>query len=160
MTDSPDRDEIIAPYRRNGQLSGRCLCGAVRIKIDGDYIAAVGACHCLMCQRWNGMTFGSFVATAAHVSVTGDVSRHASSSFSERAFCSTCGSHIWMRDTDPDQKEIELFPGLFEGAKDFTLISEIYTDRAPNYCQFAGDHRRKTRAEYEATNLFVEGDAT
>lgn len=160
MTEAQNRDDIIAPYRRSGQLSGRCLCGAVRVEIDGDYIAAVGACHCLMCQRWNGMLFGSFVATAAHVTVTGDVTRHASSSFSERAFCSTCGSHIWLRNVDPDETEIELFPGLFEEARDFALLSEIYTDRAPKYAHLAGEHRRKTRADYEATNQFVEGDAT
>ncbi|MEW9920082.1 GFA family protein [Marimonas sp. MJW-29] len=160
MTEAPAVEDIVAPYRRTGQLSGRCLCGAVRIEIDGDYIAAVGACHCLMCQRWNGMLFGSFVATAAHVTVTGDVTRHASSSFSERAFCTACGSHIWLRNIDPEETEIELFPGLFEGAKDFVLLSEIYSDRAPHYVTLAGDHRRKTRADYEARNPFVEGDAT
>ena len=76
------------------------------------------------------------------VTVTGDVTRHASSTFSERAFCSTCGSHIWLRNTDPEETEIELFPGLFEGARDFVLLSEIYTDRAPHYATLAGDHRR------------------
>lgn len=152
-------EDIVAPHRRAGQLSGRCLCGAVQIQIDGDYIAAVGACHCVMCQRWNGMLFGSFVATADHVTVTGDVRVHRSSSFSERAFCATCGSHIWLRNTNPEETEIELFPGLFEAAKDFTLLSEIYTDRAPCYAALAGDHRRATRAEYEARNPFVEGDA-
>lgn len=160
MDDAQSREDIVAPFRRSGKLSGRCLCGAVEIKIDGDYVAAVGACHCLMCQRWNGMLFGSFVATAAHVTVTGDVSRHQSSSFSERAFCTACGSHIWLRNTDPEDTEIELIPGLFEAAKDFALLSEIYTDRAPHYAALAGDHRRKTRAEYEARNPFVEGDAT
>ena len=157
---SDERTDIVAPHRRNGKLSGRCLCGAVRVEIDGDYVAAVGACHCLMCQRWGGMLFGSFVATADHVDVMGEVTRHASSTFSERAFCTTCGSHIWIRNTDPEETEIELFPGLFEDAKDWPLISEIYTDRAPQYTPLAGDHRRATRAEYEARNKFVEGDAT
>ncbi len=159
MVEEQSREDIVAPYRRTGRLSGRCLCNSVRIEIDGDYIAAVGACHCLMCQRWNGMLFGGFVAKSAHVTVTGDVTRHASSSFSERAFCSKCGSHIWLRNTDPEETEIELFPGLFEEAKDFVLLSEIYTDRAPAYATLAGNHRRKTRAQYEEKNNFVEGDA-
>ena len=152
--------DILGPYRRTGRLDGRCLCGAIRIAVDGDYVAAVGACHCLMCQRWNGMLFGSFVATAAHVTITGDVTRHPSSTFSERGFCAVCGSHVWLRNIDPEETEIELFPGLFEGARDFVLLSEGYTDRAPHYVTLAGDHRRKTRAEYEAHNPFVEGDAT
>lgn len=158
MTEETSREDIIAPYRRRGRMQGRCLCGVVGIEIDGDYIAAIGACHCKMCQRWNGMLFGSFVAARDAVTVTGDVTRHASSSFSERAFCSACGSHIWLRNTDPAETEIELFPGLFDEARDFVLLSEIYTDRAPHYLPLSGDHRRKTRAEYESQNQFVEGD--
>ena len=132
MVEEQSREDIVAPYRRTGRLSGRCLCNAVRIEIDGDYIAAVGACHCLMCQRWNGMLFGGFVATSAHVIVTGDVTRHASSPFSERAFCSKCGSHIWLRNTDPEETEIELFPGLFEEAKDlYCCRKSIRTARRP-----------------------------
>lgn len=151
---------IVEPYRRTGRLPGRCLCGAVRIDIDGDYIAAVGVCHCLMCQRWNGLLYGSFSASADAVTVTGPVTRYASSDFAERAFCGTCGSAIWFRDVDAPGKDYELMPGLFPDAADFPLISEIYTDRAPAYVPLAGDHRRKSRAEYEATAKFVEGDPT
>ena len=159
MGEDVTREDIIAPFRRTGQMQGRCSCGDVVIDVDGDYIAAVGACHCLMCQRWNGMVFGSFVAARDAVQVRGPVSVHASSSFSDRAFCTTCGSHIWLRGTDEAETEIELFPGLFPDAGSFVLLSEIYTDRAPNYAPLAGNHRRKTRAEYEAKNNFVEGDA-
>ena len=139
-------------------MSGRCLCGAVRIELDGDYIAAIGACHCLMCQRWNGTLYATFSASADAVSYSGPVTRHASSHFAERAFCTTCGSHLWLRDTHEADTEYELMPGLFEDAKGFPLISEIYIDRAPAYVPLAGDHPRKTRADYEAKNLFVEGD--
>ncbi|MEM9638453.1 MAG: GFA family protein, partial [Pseudomonadota bacterium] len=91
MMDAAARDALIAPHRRTGRLSGRCLCGAVKIEIDGNYVAAIGACHCVMCQRWNGMLFGSFVADTRAVTVTGLVKSYASSSFSERGFCETCG---------------------------------------------------------------------
>ena len=158
MNDDVSREDVSVPFRRKGQMGGRCLCGGVTIEIDGDHVAAVGACHCKMCQRWNGMLFGSFVASADAVTVTGEVTRHLSSSFSERAFCSTCGSHIWLRYVDPDEGEIELFPGLFDDAWEFPLVSEIYTDRAPHYTPLTGGHRRKTRAEYESQNKFVEGD--
>lgn len=139
-------------------MSGRCLCGAVNIEVDGNYVAAIGACHCVMCQRWNGMLFGSFVAETQAVTVTGPVKGYASSSFSERGFCETCGSSVWLRSTDPDEPEIELFPGLFKEAADFVLLSEIYTDLAPNYACLKGAHPRKTRAEVQAQHPFVEGD--
>lgn len=158
MTEELSREDIVAPYRRSGTLSGKCLCGAVHVEIAGDYIAAVGVCHCAMCQRWNGAMSGGFVATAAAVSITGDVTVYASSPFAERAFCTSCGSHIWLRDTNPEEREIELLPGLFDAARDFPVISEIYVDRAPQYAVLAGDHIRKTRADYEVRNQFVEGD--
>jgi len=146
------------PYRRTGTLHGNCLCGAVTIEVDGDYIAAVGVCHCTMCQRSNGVLFGAFEAAAAAVTTSGPAQRYASSSFAERAFCGTCGSALWLRDTSPAGMGYELMPGLFAKAADFPLISEIYHDRAPAYVPLAGDHRRGTRAEYEQKNLHIEGD--
>ncbi len=149
---------IVEPYRKTGTLSGRCLCGAVTIDVDGAYVAAVGVCHCLMCQRWSGMAYGAFSAAADAVTVHGPAQSYASSSFAERAFCSRCGSPLWLRNTDKPDEDFELMPGMFPEAVEFPLISEIYTDRAPACVPLAGDHRRKTRAEYEAHAQFVEGD--
>lgn len=149
---------MIDAYRRTGRLQGRCTCGDVSMTVDGDYVAAVGACHCLMCQRSTGTVFMSFEAAAAAVTVSGPVKSHATSDFAERAFCGTCGSNLWLRNTGPEA-DYEFLPGLFPDAAGFPLISEIYIDRAPAYMALAGDHPRKTRADYEARNLFVEGDA-
>jgi len=49
-------------------------------------------------------------------------------------------------------------PGLFDEARDWPLRSEIYVDRAMASIRLGGHHRRKSRAEYEAENPFVEGD--
>lgn len=137
-------------------IEGRCLCGAVRIRVsDGDF--RVGACHCRMCQRWSGGLFLCFNAT--DVEVEGPVARHASSSFAERAFCPTCGSHLWMRNTDPAADSYDLMPGLFDAAADWPMRSEVYSDQALACVRLAGDHRRATRAEYEARNLHIEGNA-
>lgn len=148
------------PYRRTGVLHGTCLCKSVSITVDGDYIAAVGICHCIMCQRSNGVVFGAFEASPGAVTAVGPVQTYASSSFAERTFCGTCGSALWLRDTTPDSAGYELMPGLFAEAADFPLISEGYHDKAPAYLPFKGDHRRGTQAEYEAKNRFVDGDAS
>lgn len=150
---------MIDAYRSNGRIHGRCTCGAVTIDVDGDYVAAVGACHCLMCQRWTGTVFMAFEAAADAVTVRGPATAHATSGFAERAFCGTCGSALWLRNTTPPDADFELMPGLFPDASGFPLISEIYMDRAPAYVPLSGDHPRKTRAEYEARQPFVEGDA-
>ncbi len=141
-----------------GGLEGRCLCGAVTIRVDGAHDPRAGACHCRMCQRWSGGLFLCFDAKASAVSVEGPVARYASSPFAERAFCPSCGSHLWMRDLEVEDGDFGLMPGLFDAARDWPLRSEIYTDRAMASARLAGDHPRATRAEYEAKNLHIEGD--
>ena len=92
--------------------------------------------------------------------MTGEVRRYRSSPFAERAFCPACGSHLWFNDVDEggEPKEYELMPGLFDAARGWSLRSEIYVDRAMESARLAGEHPRKTRAEYEAENPFIEGD--
>jgi hypothetical protein len=113
-----------------------------------------------MCQRWTGGLFLAFEAEAAGVTVAGPVTRYRSSDFAERAFCAVCGSHLWLRNTGPDETTLELMPGLFDEARDWPLRSEIYTDRAFASIRLQGDHRRATRHEYEQKNLFVAGDGS
>lgn len=141
-------------------ITGHCLCGAVRITVAGQQDASVGACHCRMCQRWTGGLFLCFKAPASAVTVTGEVTRYRSSSFAERAFCPRCGSHLWFNDLEEgaEPQVYELMPGLFDVARTWPLRSEIYVDRAMASVHLLGDHRRKSRADYEAENPFVEGD--
>ena len=141
-------------------ITGRCLCGAVMITVAGAHDPRVGACHCRMCQRWSGGLFVCFTAEASAVTVTGEVSRFRSSTFAERAFCPRCGSHLWFNDVEPgsEPQRYELMPGLFDAARHWPLRSEIYIDRALASLQLAGEHARKTRADYEADNPFVAGE--
>lgn len=139
-------------------LTGHCLCGAVTVTVAGAHDNRPGACHCRMCQRWSGGIFMCFEASAEAVTVTGAVTRYASSDFSERAFCPRCGSHLWMRNTDTEHSAFELMPGLFDESRGWSMRSEIYTDRA--IARLRGDHPTATRAQYEAKNKFVKGDAS
>ncbi|PHQ98537.1 MAG: aldehyde-activating protein [Marinosulfonomonas sp.] len=141
-----------------GQIEGRCLCGAVTIRIDGIHDPRPGACHCRMCQRWSGGLFLCFNAAEEAVTVEGPVTRFASASFAERAFCTACGSHLWMRDIGGAAAGYDLMPGLFDAARDWPLRSEIYTDRAMASVRLEGDHSRATRAEYESKNSHIEAD--
>lgn len=138
-------------------LKGHCLCGAVHIEIAA-HRGFTAVCHCRMCQRWSGGLFICVPAEAADVAVTGPVVRYPSSDFAERAFCGTCGSHLWFRMHEGDG-HFAIMPGLFDGALDLPLRSEIYTDRAMRGLALPGEHRRASRAEYEATNAHVTGDA-
>lgn len=161
MNPSSAQSQPAASTRRTPPgITGHCLCGAVTITVAGEHDPRVGACHCRMCQRWSGGLFLCFTADAAAITVTGEVTRYRSSAFAERAFCPRCGSHLWFNDVDEGGQPrcYELMPGLFDAARDWPLRSEIYVDRAMACVRLAGDHRRRTRAEYEAENPFVEGD--
>lgn len=132
-------------------LAGRCLCGETTVRV-GRHRAAVGACHCSRCRRWTGSALFSFEADPDGVEVSGPVKtwKH---KIAERAFCGKCGTLLWLKDFDGP---FEFQVGLFDDARDFPLISEIYTDQAFAAVTLAGDHRRATSAEYEAKNRIVE----
>jgi hypothetical protein len=137
-------------------MQGHCLCGAVTIAVTASR-GFTAVCHCRMCQRWSGGLFICVPAEAEDVQVTGPVTQFHSSDIAERAFCGTCGSHLWFRGTNSDG-HYALVPGLFDESRDLPLKSEIYTDRALPGLALPGDHRRATRAEYEAKNAHLEGD--
>ena len=136
------------------RLAGQCLCGAVRITAV-PRAAESSACHCETCRRWSGAAVWGFVAAAEDVTVAGEVRSYPSSAFAERAFCPVCGTHLWIRDHDQDY---DLLPGLFDGAAAFPLSHEVYSDRAFAAVCLAGAHPRLTRAEYQASHPFAEGD--
>ncbi len=130
---------------------GQCLCGAVQIRI-GAHDAAVSVCHCSLCQRWTGFALAVFRAPADQVRVSGPVRTYRASTFAERAFCETCGSHLWMRDDDGDY---DLVPAIFDAASDWPLDHEIYADHALASARLAGDHPRGSASDYEAANRHV-----
>ena len=132
-------------------ITGRCLCGDVTVQV-GRHRAEVGACHCSRCRRWTGSALFAFEAEADAVEVAGPV-RVWKHEIAERASCGTCGTLLWLRSHG---EAYEFQVGLFDAAKGYPLISEIYTDCAFAAVQLAGDHKRATQAEYEAKNPIVE----
>ncbi len=132
-------------------ITGRCLCGAVEVRV-GRHRAEVGACHCSRCRRWTGSALFVFVADKGAVEANGPI-RVWNHEIAERASCETCGTLLWLRDHD-GQHELQV--GLFDAAKDYPLISEIYTDCAFASVSLAGDHKRATMADYEKKNRNVE----
>jgi hypothetical protein len=79
-------------------LTGGCLCGAVRFRLEGAPFDA-GWCHCRTCQLNSGspaMVFAT-VPFADYVFEAGEaaVKRVKSSSFGHRAFCGECGTPLY-----------------------------------------------------------------
>lgn len=134
----------------NAILSGRCLCGEVTVSLTPAK-TSLGACHCEMCRRWTGSAFVTIGAAPGSLSVTGPVRTFKSSDWAERSFCGTCGSTLWYHLVIPGHQAHFVAAGLFDDAGGLTLDDEIYIDSKPAGYGFAGDHKRMTKAEVEAT---------
>jgi hypothetical protein len=77
------------------------------------------------------------------------ISRFRSSDWAERAFCRTCGTHLFYHLTAADQHIVWI--GTFDDLTPFQLESEIFIDEKPQGYAFAGDHPRLTGAEFLAS---------
>ncbi len=93
-------------------ITGGCQCGAVRYRVTGE-LGDSGICHCRMCQRAAGNVFAPLV-TATGVVWQGTPGRWASSNISERGFCATCGTPLFLRDFDRPEDEVELMIGTLD----------------------------------------------
>jgi hypothetical protein len=81
--------------------TGGCACGAIRYEI-ADEPLAMNDCQCRDCQRKSGTGHGSYLTfpskervklegSAQHWDITSD-----SGNVKSRAFCSTCGSPVYV----------------------------------------------------------------
>jgi hypothetical protein len=132
---------------------GRCLCGKVRISANAINLD-VHACHCNMCQQWNGgPTMSVHCGTGVTFTNEDNISVYRSCSWAELGFCKSCGSHLFYRLIDNGEYLIQT--GTFDSANGFVLDQQIFIDEKPSFYNFANKTRDLTGAEvfaqYEST---------
>ncbi|TXH03607.1 MAG: GFA family protein [Nevskiaceae bacterium] len=81
-------------------LTGSCLCGGVRYRIDGP-LPPIQICHCSQCRKAQGTPFATNAPvdeTAFHL-LSGDelLRSYESSPGKQRVFCGRCGSPVYSR---------------------------------------------------------------
>ncbi|MFN3507513.1 MAG: GFA family protein [Allorhizobium sp.] len=96
----------------NDDKTGRCLCGAVTVRVRGK-LGPVSYCHCSQCRRQTGLYYATTAATLDEVEISGrdSIGIYRASPEAERAFCQTCGSPIYWKEND--EPRISLMAGLF-----------------------------------------------
>lgn len=90
------------------QLTGKCLCGAVRYELTGAP-KVVALCHCRDCQRAAGapaVSWAMYPESALTVT-QGHPKTINSSGTALRSFCPDCGSGLFYRNA-------EILPGLVD----------------------------------------------
>lgn len=129
----------------DGKATGRCLCGAVKIKLTGNH-KDVGVCHCGMCRHWSG---GPLMAVEAgqDIEIEGkdNVASYRSSEWAERAFCKTCGSNLYYRLVEAD--DYMVCAGILDDQEGFALTTQVFIDEKPGFYDFANETKTMTGAE-------------
>ena len=115
-------------------LSGNCLCGAIRFECDCDPIASY-LCHCTDCQHATGGAFSACVLVpVAALRVTRGspirFERTADSGNSVvREFCGSCGSALFSNSpARPDWQVIRM--GVLDDPSELRPMLHIWTDSA------------------------------
>ncbi len=98
-------------------LTGGCLCGGVRFRVDAPLVVAT-YCHCTRCQRRTG-TAASAQARIQPGSLTvtqGEelIRTYAPPDGFPKLFCGACGSALWSRNPD-DREIVSVRLGAFDG---------------------------------------------
>ncbi len=141
------------------ELSGQCLCGAVKFTCapkpqdDGVHI---DACHCGMCRRLvGGPLLGVTLAAPPTVEDETQLAIYESSDWAERLFCKTCGSNLFYRMKDGGLYTV--IAGALDDLSGAKLTLEIFTDEKPAYYDFAQETKKMTGAEVMAA--FASGES-
>lgn len=133
--------------------TGRCLCGAVRYRVQGT-LGDVLICHCEECRRWHG-----------HVSATTAVARHEltvidgrglrwirsprSDARARRGFCAECGSSVFW--DAPGHETISIAAGTLDPPTGLRVASHWFVSQAGDYYELPEDgllrHERSGEGE-------------
>jgi hypothetical protein len=98
-------------------LTGGCLCGAVRFRIDAPLVRA-SYCHCTRCQRRTGTAASAQALTAPGSMTITQGEEHVGvfrppDGFA-KMFCGLCGAALWSQSpADPQVVSVRL--GAFDG---------------------------------------------
>lgn len=105
-------------------LTGRCLCGAVRLEARGAPLR-VGACHCLDCRKHHGaLVYAAAIFPQEAVTVTGETAE-----YQRRHFCPRCGSSVYALSGD----EADVHLGILDGPDLPVPQYELWTIRRPDW---------------------------
>lgn len=124
--------------------TGRCLCGAVRYKVEGP-LRDVLECHCSMCRRIHGHIGAYSAAPKTSLALVDDsgLKWFRSSDKARRGFCGTCGSTLFW---DPLHKDyIAIAAGTLDRPTGLRTVLQIHVADAGDYYTVRDDIPQRSR---------------
>lgn len=117
---------------KKGNLSGSCLCGGVRYRIEG-LVRDVVNCHCTQCQK----TSGHYVAATRvdeknlRIEKNETLTWYQSTPGYERGFCNKCGGSLFWSRLGDDQTSV--MAGTLDKPTGLKTVKNIYLEDAGDY---------------------------
>ena len=114
------------------EISGQCLCGAVRVTAQTDN-PILRACHCEMCRRHTSGAFFSIETVPGSVTVTGDAVTYRSSEWAQRGLIMAAMAYHRDRDYEAArasaQRYLDFYPTGEDAAYAQYLLAISYYDQ-------------------------------
>ena len=110
----------------NSDITGGCLCGAIRYRATVAPYSVVH-CHCSLCRRAAGapvVTWATFHSDEVEFT-QGEPKRYESSATAWRSFCSDCGTQIVFQYNDRPES-IHLTLASFDDPESITPLHHIF----------------------------------
>ena len=140
------------------ELTGGCLCGAVRFRVAAEPIAAY-YCHCTMCQRIGGGPFsvGATVPIEEFAFTKGEPAAYQSSSGFVRIFCGQCGSPLSTQaKAHPELADFSL--GCLDEPNAIEPEFHLFTSTQVSWCEVADGLPRHAEWAPELAKLWAVSD--
>lgn len=114
------------------QISGGCLCRAVRFEVTGA-LRDVVLCHCAMCRKTHGHigAYTNAPKESLRVLESRGLKWYSSSHVARRGFCNECGASLFWERTKGDL--ISIAAGALDPPTGLSTTLQIFVDSAGDY---------------------------
>ena len=131
------------------EQTGKCLCGGVRFRLP-EVPREAAICHCGICRKLNGGLPPAVVSVAPPIFDADDALKwRQSSPWGRRGFCAECGTQLFWRPIDSDEKDgWVVLVGALEQPPPLKIVRHIFVDEKPDFYDFADNAPRMTGEEW------------
>ena len=119
--------------------TGSCLCGAVKIEVEGDFEHQPETCHCLQCRKHSGHVLAAINVRRTALTIEGEdeVAWYPSSEKVDRGFCSVCGSTLFWQPNMEGYEWTAVAMGVFDGPTGTQLAKHTFVGDKGDYYEIA-----------------------
>lgn len=117
------------------ELKGSCLCGAVRLEVQGEVELPPEACHCSQCRKQPGHFLAGVNVRRDSLVVEGEdrVTWFQSSETVQRGFCSVCGSTLFWKPMIDGYEFTAVCMGAFDGPTGMRIAKHTFVGDKGDY---------------------------